>query len=63
MANSDESPELCVKSETDAVNWLAVGLGAAAGAILAVSCLVILCRACFCHKRAGNRDDDIDVPY
>lgn len=63
MASSDESPELCAKSEADAVNWLAIGLGAAAGAILVVSCLVIVCRACLCHKRAGNRDDDIDVPY
>lgn len=62
-AGSDESPELCERSEAEAVNWLAIGLGAAAGVILAVSCLVILCRACLCHKRAGDHDDDIDVPY
>jgi hypothetical protein len=60
---SDESPELCKRSEADAVNWLGIGLGAAAGAILAVSCLVILCRLCFCHKRAGDHEDDVDVPY
>jgi len=63
VGGSDESPELCARSEADAVNWLAIGLGAAAGAILAVSCLVILCRLCFCHKRAGDHDDDVDVPY
>ncbi|XP_067005559.2 uncharacterized protein [Anabrus simplex] len=60
LGASDESQELCERTETDAVNWLAIGLGAAGGAVLAVSCLVVLCRAC-CHKRAG--DDDIDVPY
>ena len=62
LGGSDEAPELCERAEADAVNWLAIGLGAAGGAILAISCLVILCRACFCHKRAGD-DDDIDVPY
>ncbi|KAJ9589348.1 hypothetical protein L9F63_017453, partial [Diploptera punctata] len=59
---SDEAPELCERAETDAVNWLAIGLGAAGGAILAISCLVILCRACFCHKRASD-DDDIDFHH
>lgn len=63
VGGSDESPELCERSESHAVNWLAIGLGAAAGAVLAVSCLVILCRVCFCHKRAGDHDDDVDVPY
>nr|CAD7393309.1 unnamed protein product [Timema cristinae] len=60
VVGSDESPELCERAETDAVNWLAIGLGAAGGAVLAITCLVVLCRAC-CHKSAS--DDDIDVPY
>jgi hypothetical protein len=63
VGGSDESPELCERSEADAVNWLAIGLGAAAGSILAVSCVVVLCRVCFCHKRAVDHDDDVDVPY
>jgi hypothetical protein len=28
-----------------------------------VSCVVVLCRVCFCHKRAVDHDDDVDVPY
>nr|CAD7266362.1 unnamed protein product [Timema shepardi] len=60
VVGSDESPELCERAEADAVNWLAIGLGAAGGAVLAITCLVVLCRAC-CHKSAS--DDDIDVPY
>lgn len=63
VTGSDESPGLCDRAEADAVNWLAIGLGAAAGAVLAVTCLVVLCRACLCHKRAGDHDDDIDIPY
>ncbi|KDR22186.1 Dorsal-ventral patterning protein tolloid, partial [Zootermopsis nevadensis] len=63
VTGSDESPELCERAEADAVNWLAIGLGAAAGAVLAITCLVVLCRACLCHKRAGDHDDDIDIPY
>lgn len=42
----DESPELCKAHTPEQVNWLAIGLGAAGGAVLAALCLGLLCRAC-----------------
>ncbi|KAF4521706.1 hypothetical protein B566_EDAN013004 [Ephemera danica] len=50
----DESPELCKSHSPEQVNWLAIGLGATGGAVLAAICLGLLCRAC--HKRT-------DEPY
>lgn len=60
-AVSDESPELCARTDSPlGANWLAIGLGAAGGVVLALSCVIILCRLC-CHKR--HADDQLSVPY
>lgn len=58
-ASDDEGGDLCARAEAAPVNWLAVGLGAAGGGIMAAACLIVLCRAC-CHKRDS---DDMHVPY
>ncbi|XP_049853177.1 cubilin-like isoform X1 [Schistocerca gregaria] len=66
-AADDESGEMCARQEAAPVNWLAVGLGAAGGGVMAAACLAVLCRAC-CRKRHADDDgdgdgDDAHVPY
>lgn len=52
-ASSDEDSNLCRREETT-INWLAIGLGAAGGAILA-SCFVLLIHKC-CKKCRHESD-------
>lgn len=57
----DEAIELCTaRTEAESVNWVMVGLGATGGALLALACLVLICRCCCCCCCTKQHDDDDD---
>uniref|UniRef100_A0A1B6CMX3 CUB domain-containing protein n=1 Tax=Clastoptera arizonana TaxID=38151 RepID=A0A1B6CMX3_9HEMI len=55
----DEALELCAaRAEVESVNWLMVGLGATGGAVLALVCIILICRCCCCCCCCSKQDDD-----
>lgn len=61
LDSGDEALELCsARTETNNVNWVMIGLGAAGGALFGLICLVLICRCCCCCCCNKDHDDDED---
>ncbi|KAL1130809.1 hypothetical protein AAG570_012050 [Ranatra chinensis] len=60
LETGDEALELCAaRLETDSISWVTVGLGACGGALLALACIVLVCRCC-CSCCCCNKHHDDD---